>query len=126
MKITLEKLVNATAALTWLSEVSDVDHLNATAKYNLAHLLGAIAPHMAAYEAARLAAVRRYGEEGENGFQVAPRNLAAFGDEMLELLRTTECELPDTVIPTIPLMEIITPIHLLQLDWLLEKPTEED
>jgi len=116
MKIKLEKLINATGALNWLSEVSDVDHLDATAKYNLARVLGAVAPHMVAYEAARLAAVKRYGEEGEEGLRVPPKNLAAFGEEMLELLRTTECELPDTVIPATPLIGIITPAQLLQLE----------
>ena len=59
MKITLEQMVNATEALNWLSQVSNEDHLDATAKYNLSYILGAIEPHMRAYEAARLAAVKR-------------------------------------------------------------------
>ena len=125
MIVLLERLVNATPALNWLSEVSNEDHLNATAKYKVSYILGAIEPYMRAYEAGRLAAVKRYGEEGENGLEVPRKNLAAFGDEMVELLRTTECELPDTAISAVPLLKIITPAYLLQLNWLLKPPEEE-
>ncbi len=125
MKVPLEKIVIANDALGWLSEVSELDHLNATAKYDVSFLLGAIQPHLRAYEAARLAAVKRYGEEGENGLEVPPKSLAAFGQEMQELLRVTQCDLPDTVIPAAPLMAIITPAQLFQLDWLLEIDHEQ-
>lgn len=126
MIITLERLVLAQPALDWLSTVSDEDYLDATAKYNVSYLLGAIEPHLRAYEKARLAAVKRLGEVGQKGLEVPPRNLAQFGEEMLALMQNTECELPDTVIPSEPLVKVITAAQLHALNWLLAPPENND
>ena len=120
MIITLERLILAQLALDWLSTVSDEDHLDATTKYNVSYLLGAMEPYLRAYEKARLAAVKRLGEVGENGLEVPRRNLAEFGEEMLALMQNTECDLPDTVIPAEPLVKVINAAQLHQLDWLLD------
>ena len=128
MKITLEKVVSATESLNWLSEkvLDPKEDVKATNAYALARLLESVNSHRRTFDQIRTQVFQKYGEENKDGeLFIPPKNVARFTAEINDLLRTTECDLPDTVIPLKPLLGDLTAARLLQLDWLLEKSVTE-
>ena len=117
MKITIEQMVNATGALTWLS----TEKLPTNYSFMVKRLLRAITPESQTYEQARIETLEQYGEKTEDGrgYSVPPENVAQFREAMTDLL-AVEIEIPDTTIPS-SIWEEIEPAHLIQLDWLIEE-----
>ena len=122
MKVTLEKLVNASEGLNWLSGVK---RLEAVDKFALAFLLGRVNEHLQQYEKTRVETLEKYGEKEGDRYIVPAENREKFTKELAALL-AKECDVPDTVIPTELLMDDLTAARILQLDCLLEKPEEVD
>ncbi len=122
MKVTLEKLVNASEGLNWLSGVK---RLEAVDKFALAFLLGRVNEHLQQYDKTRVATLEKYGDKQGDQFIIPAENREKFTKEITTLL-AKECDVPDTVIPIESLMDDLTAARILQLDWLLEKPEEVD
>ena len=117
MKITLEQMVNAQEGLQWLSTEK---RLEAVDKFALAFLLGRVNEHLQQYDKTRVETLEKYGEKNGDRYDIPTENRERFNNELRALL-TTECDVPDTVIPVEPLMDDLTAARILQLGWLLEK-----
>ena len=117
MKITIEQMVNATGALTWLS----TEKLPTNYSFMVKRLLRAITPESQTYEQSRIETLEEHGEKTEDGqgYSVPPENVAQFREAMTALL-AVEIEVPDTTIPS-SIWEEIEPAYLMQLDWLIEE-----